>query len=53
MDVVAAASTLLQHNDRRVPKEIRASSVNIGLTLEVGEDAVAATSRDVSPAATQ
>src|SRR4051794_1927969 len=49
-DVVAAAATLLQHNDRRVPKQIRASSTDAGLTVELGDDAVAATSRVVAAA---
>ncbi len=39
-DVVAAAATLLQHNDRRVPKSIRAASTSTGLVIDASEDAV-------------
>ncbi|MEP7112239.1 MAG: ATP-dependent DNA helicase UvrD2 [Ilumatobacteraceae bacterium] len=43
MDVVAAASTLLQHNSRRVAKVIRAASTASGMNFESGGDAVEAT----------
>ncbi|MEO7370125.1 MAG: ATP-dependent DNA helicase UvrD2, partial [Ilumatobacteraceae bacterium] len=43
VDVVAAASTLLQHNTRRVPKLIRAASTTKGMVLEAAADPVATT----------
>ena len=46
-DVVSAAATLLQHNGRRVPKQIRAASTAKGLVIEPAGDAVATTSRVV------
>ena len=49
-DVVAAASMLLQHNARRVPKQIRAASAARGFSVDVGDDAVATTSAVVSHA---
>ena len=39
-DVVAAAATLLQHNNRRVPKSIRAAATNTGLIIDASDDAV-------------
>jgi len=51
-DVVGAAATLLQHNDRRVPKQIRAASTTNGLTVEAGDDAVASTAQVVASAIT-
>ncbi len=42
-DVVAAASMLLQHNVRRVPKTIRPASASNGLSVEVVGDSVART----------
>jgi DNA helicase-2/ATP-dependent DNA helicase PcrA len=47
-DVVLAAATLLQHNVRRVPKQIRAASSSTGMTVEPPGDAVAATARIVT-----
>ena len=47
-DVVSAAATLLQHNVRRVEKEIRAASSAMGMTIEPPGDAVAATARIVT-----
>jgi DNA helicase-2/ATP-dependent DNA helicase PcrA len=47
-DVVTAAATLLQHNKRRVPKDIRAASATEGLTMEPAGDSVAATIRIVT-----
>ena len=47
-DVVSAAATLLQHNVRRVEKEIRAASSATGMTIEPPGDAVAATARIVT-----
>jgi DNA helicase-2/ATP-dependent DNA helicase PcrA len=41
-DVVRAAAILLQHNVRRVPKVIRAAAGSDGMTINVGDDAVAA-----------
>ena len=49
-DVVSAAATLLQHNARRVPKNIRATSTVVGLVIEPAGDAVATTSRVVNAA---
>ena len=49
-DVVSAAATLLQHNARRVPKNIRAASTVVGLDIEPAGDAVATTSRVVNDA---
>src|SRR4029077_14533625 len=42
-DVVTAAATLLQHNDRRVAKVIRASSAEHGLVIDPAPEALAAT----------
>ncbi len=42
-DVVKAAATLLQHNDRRVAKVIRASSTEQGLVIDPAPEALAAT----------
>ena len=47
-DVVSAAATLLQHNGRRVPKDIRAASSAVGLAIEPAGDAVATTSRVIT-----
>ncbi len=49
-DVVVAASTLLQHNSRRVAKVIRAASSSDGLTVGDGDDAVAESAAIVSAA---
>jgi DNA helicase-2/ATP-dependent DNA helicase PcrA len=49
-DVVSAAATLLQHNVRRVAKQIRASSSATGMTFEPSGDPVAATARIVTAA---
>ncbi|HVE17460.1 MAG TPA: ATP-dependent helicase, partial [Ilumatobacteraceae bacterium] len=49
-DVVSAAATLLQHNARRVPKNIRAASDAVGLVIEPAGDAVATTSRVITAA---
>ena len=49
-DVVAAASTLLQHNSRRVPKTIVAASVACGLAMHSGGDALRETTELVEAA---
>ena len=49
-DVVSAAATLLQHNARRVPKNIRAASTAVGLVIEPAGDAVATTARVINAA---
>ena len=42
-DVVSAAATLLQHNNRRVAKVIRAESTTNGLVIDPAPEALAAT----------
>ena len=49
-DVVSAAATLLQHNGRRVPKNIRAASTAFGMVIEPAGDSVAATSGIIADA---
>ena len=49
-DVVAAAATLLLHNNRRVAKVIRAATPAVGLTFEAVGDAVAVTIEIVATA---
>lgn len=52
-DVVAAATTLLQHNVRRVPKTIRAHSIDDGLEFVSRADTIGATAEIVAAALAQ